>query len=97
VRAGATVDLHDYQNAQDYCGAYHRRGDHFSSSRCSNRGGVRHDSQTSQDANVPAHAMASITKKGVGSSESSPDALKMDRAMSARAMPTNAHTIQDGK
>jgi hypothetical protein len=46
---------------------------------------------------VPAHAIANMMTKGIGNSSRSPDALKMARAVSAKAMPTKAHTIQDGK
>src|ERR1700722_9816814 len=38
-----------------------------------------------------------MTTKGTGISSSSPEALKMARAASANAIPTSAHTIQDGK
>jgi hypothetical protein len=48
-------------------------------------------------AKVPAQAIASMTTKGTGNSPSNPEALKMARAAIAKAMPTKAHTIQDGK
>jgi len=48
-------------------------------------------------ANVPAHAIANMTTKGTGISSSSLVALKTARAASANAMPTRAHTIQEGK
>jgi hypothetical protein len=55
------------------------------------------DSQISHIANVPAHAIASMTTKGTGISSRSPDALKIARATSANAMPTSAQTIHEGK
>jgi hypothetical protein len=59
--------------------------------------GIVQDSHISHIANVPAQVIATMTTKGTGSSSSSPDALKIARAVSAKAIPTNAQTIQDGK
>jgi hypothetical protein len=55
------------------------------------------DSHINHIANVPAHAIATMTTKGTGISSSSPEALKIARATSANAMPANAHTIHEGK
>src|SRR4029077_14810710 len=59
--------------------------------------GIFQDSQISHIAKVPAQAIASMTTKGTGISSSSPEALKIARAASAKAIPTSAQTIQDGK
>jgi hypothetical protein len=58
---------------------------------------VLQDSHISHIAKVLAHAIASMTTKGTGSSSRIPEALKIARATSANAIPTNAHTIQEGK
>src|SRR3984885_13551059 len=58
---------------------------------------VSQDSHISHIAKVPAQAIASMTTKGTGSSSRIPKALKIARAASANAIPTNAQTIQDGK
>jgi hypothetical protein len=59
--------------------------------------GIPQDSHISHIANVPAQVIATITTKGTGISSSRPEALKIARAAIAKAMPTNAQTIQDGK
>src|ERR1700690_3392223 len=59
--------------------------------------GIPQDSHISHIAKVPAQAIASMMTNGTGSSSSSPDALKIARAASAKAIPTSAQTIQDGK
>jgi hypothetical protein len=48
-------------------------------------------------ANVTAHPMARRTGSGAGNSASRPVAFKMERAMTAAAMPPMAQTIQEGK
>jgi hypothetical protein len=58
---------------------------------------VFQDSHISHIANVPAHAIDNMTTKGTGNSSSSPEALKIARAISDNAMPTRAQTIHDGK
>jgi hypothetical protein len=47
--------------------------------------------------NVTAHPMDSRTSTGAGNSARRPVALKMERAMTAAAMPPMAQTIQEGK
>jgi hypothetical protein len=59
--------------------------------------GILQDSHISHIANVPAQAIANMTTKGTGSSSSIPKALKIVRAASAKAIPTSAQTIQEGK
>src|SRR5271170_2550246 len=59
--------------------------------------GILQDSHINHIAKVPTQAIASMTRKGTGSSSSSPEALNIARAASARAIPTSAQTIQDGK
>src|ERR1700733_2045280 len=59
--------------------------------------GISQDNQINHIAKVPAQAIAIMTTKGMGSSTSSPEALKNARAASANAIPTSAQTIQDGK
>src|ERR1700722_3890666 len=59
--------------------------------------GILQDSHISHIAKVPVQAIASMTTKGTGSSSSSPEALNIARAASAKAIPTSAQTIQDGK
>src|SRR3984885_855496 len=59
--------------------------------------GILQDSHISHIAKLPAQAIANMTTKGTGSSSSNPEALKIARAASAKAIPTSAHTIHDGK
>src|SRR5579862_1857867 len=59
--------------------------------------GILQDSHISHIPKVPAQAIASMTTKGTGSSASIPEALKIARPASARAIPTSAQTIHDGK
>jgi len=51
----------------------------------------------SHSAKVPAQAIANRTMSGTGISLRRPDPAKIARAMSARAMPTKAQTIHEGK
>jgi hypothetical protein len=48
-------------------------------------------------AKVTAHPKARKTTSGAGNSSSNPVSFNTARATSANAMPTRAHTIQDGK
>jgi hypothetical protein len=59
--------------------------------------GIAQDSQINHIAKVPPQAIASMTTNGTGISSSTPKDLKIARAASAKAIPTNAQTIQDGK